>query len=78
MCSLCRKEPCMNRCPNAKETKPILVCDVCDDGINEGDKYFEVVQKCKMNYICERCLEDMTADEILFFCGEKMQIARSD
>lgn len=78
MCSLCRKQPCDSRCPNAVEEKPVLTCGVCKEGIYEGDKYFEVVQKCNISNICENCLEDLTADEILFFCGEKMKIAEKE
>lgn len=75
MCGLCRQEPCHSRCPNAEEEKPVCTCGICNEGIMRGEKYYEVAQKCNVSYICENCLDDMTADEILFFAGEKMDIA---
>lgn len=31
MCSICLKNPCDSRCPNAPESKPIEICSECGE-----------------------------------------------
>ncbi len=75
MCSVCLKNPCDSRCPNAPEPKPMIVCIECGEGIYEGDKYFEG----SAGAVCMECLYDKTAEEIIELCGEETSVAeRSD
>ena len=39
MCSICLRNPCDSRCPNAPEPKPVEICSECGEGIYEGDEY---------------------------------------
>ena len=71
MCSICLKTPCDSRCPNASESKPIYVCDKCGYGIFQGEKFFDGPD----GYICEECINDMTAKEIIEMLGENLRTA---
>lgn len=71
MCSICFKNPCDSRCPNALELKPIIKCTKCRNGIYGGDEYFD---SCD-GPICRECMNDMSLEEILELVGEKMIIA---
>lgn len=40
-------------CPNAdNELEPIHICDMCEEGIYEGDTYYQIGD----NYYCEGCI----------------------
>lgn len=54
MCELCRQYPCSSSCPNAPEPEPICVCDKCEEGIYEGEYFFEIDEK----KYCENCIND--------------------
>lgn len=71
MCNVCRQIPCHPRCPNASEPTPVHVCKKCGYGIYTGVKYFKSEDK----YICEECIDEMSAEEILELCGESLQEA---
>lgn len=71
MCPICLKIPCNLRCPNAAEPKAIYQCSVCGEGIFQWQKYFETVE----GYICDGCIEDMSAKELMEKLGERMEVA---
>lgn len=71
MCSLCLRIPCDRRCPNAIEPKPVMICSVCNEGIFEGNRFYD----SNKGPVCEACLEDMTVLEILKLFGEKLTTA---
>lgn len=71
MCRLCMQTPCHPRCPNATEPEPLYRCNVCDEGIYEGDKYFAVGEK----EICVECMQFMSAEELLELFGESFKTA---
>ena len=54
MCSECRSNPCLSRCPNAEEEK--IICAICEDEIT-GGAYASLPG---FEYICSDCLWDMT------------------
>lgn len=74
MCALCRQNPCDNRCPNAPEPEPVMICSRCEEGIFAGEKYFESSD----GPICEECLHDMSGTEVLELIGEEMKEAKED
>lgn len=71
MCSVCLSIPCMARCPGASEPTPIYKCSKCGEGIYEGDKFYDGIGE----EVCEECISDMSAEEILEMVGEKLDIA---
>lgn len=71
MCSMCMSSPCHPRCPNAEEPVPVYTCSKCGYGIYEGDDFYDGPD----GYVCEECLGDMTAKEILEMCGESFRTA---
>ena len=70
MCQLCMTSPCDSRCPNADNPVPVYYCK-CGEGIYEGDKYFDNGNV----KICEECLDNMSAEEILALVDEKLEVA---
>lgn len=54
MCSECRSNPCLSRCPNAEEEK--ITCAICEDELL-GGAYISIQG---IEYICEDCLWDMS------------------
>ena len=71
MCDECHMTPCHPRCPNAPEIKPVYVCEICGYGIYEGEKFFDGPK----GYICEECMEEMSAGEFLEMFDKHMKIA---
>lgn len=69
MCEICGKLPCDSRCPNAPEEEPIYSCERCGTGIYENETYFEA----PCGPICNSCMQDMTADDVL----EMLQLSYS-
>lgn len=58
MCDLCQHYPCKTACPNYEE-KPVCYCDICGEGIFNGDMYYNIkVEGVNPQYICEDCIED--------------------
>lgn len=74
MCAMCGSSPCVSRCPNAPEPKPVYECSRCGYGIMDGDKYFDSPE----GYICEECIEDMTAKEFMELTGETFSTAEKE
>lgn len=71
MCSICLQSPCNFRCPNATEPKAVYRCSVCGEGIYRWQKYFETVK----GYICDECIEDMSATDLMEMMEERMEVA---
>lgn len=65
MCSVCLKNPCEPRCPNARDPAAVYDCQKCNEGIIPGDEYTEIGG---MKYHVE-CLEGMTIRELLQMFG---------
>lgn len=73
MCSVCRKNPCDPRCPNAEEPKPEFYCELCGRPVYGGDEYFETpIDGAK---ICVECVCNMDALEVLEMCNESLKTA---
>lgn len=71
MCSVCMQIPCNTRCPNAPEPKAVYQCSVCGESIFRLQKYFETAE----GYICDDCIGDMSAKELMEMMGERMAVA---
>lgn len=54
MCSECRRTPCHPRCPNANEPPVVCKCDICGDGIYDGDAFYVIGE---LN-VCEDCVDN--------------------
>lgn len=67
MYSICLKNPCDSRCPNAPESKPIEICSECGEGIYEGDEYFDSFS----GPICKECMEDKSLTELWRFLEKR-------
>ena len=74
MCAVCGSFPCLNRCPNATEPKPIHKCCKCGNGIMDGDRYYDSLEGC----VCMDCIEDMTVSEFMELAGETLSIAERE
>lgn len=74
MCVICGSYPCVSRCPNAPEPVPVYECGKCGYGIMDGDKYYDSSD----GYICEGCIEDMTAKEFMELIGETFSTAEKE
>ena len=71
MCAECGMNPCHPRCPNAPEPVPVHECGY---GILVGDKFWDSPE----GKICEECVDDMSAEEILKLCGESLTEAEKE
>lgn len=56
MCDICRREPCLSRCPNSDDPPIIARCDKCEGTIRVGDKCL----KYDGITLCEDCISDLT------------------
>ena len=41
MCDLCRNYPCHYMCPNYVPPKTKYQCDICNEGIQNGEEYIK-------------------------------------
>ena len=41
MCGVCRHEPCVPRCPNYVPPEADRFCEICGEGIYEGEECIE-------------------------------------
>lgn len=71
MCSICMKNPCDPRCPNASEQKPVCECALCGYGIYTGQKYYDGAD----GFVCEDCMNGMSTSELMEMFGEEMKTA---
>lgn len=74
MCSICMWNQCHPRCPNAPEPEPVMSCVECEEGIFEGDYYFELGDG---RGLCKSCMLEMSAEKLMEMMNEKMSIAVS-
>lgn len=74
MCVECGMSPCHPRCPNAPEPVPVYECKKCGYGITEGENFWDSPE----GYICEDCVDEMSAKEILKMCGEGLTKAKKE
>lgn len=56
MCEICRQFPCHPRCPNYIPPKTKHYCSICDEGIQNGEKYIE---NCSGDYAHWECIDDL-------------------
>ena len=71
MCSLCGQLPCNPKCPNAPYVNPLYWCSRCGNGIYSGEYFFDGYG----GKVCEDCLDEMTAHEIIKMCGDELKLA---
>ena len=72
MCSICGSLICDTWCPNHRD-EGIYTCACCDDGICDGESYYEINGK---HYHKECLTENYCTSEILDMFGAKVEIAR--
>ena len=53
MCKECGRSPCHPCCPNAPDPEPVYSCEKCEEGIYEGDDYYEIEGKT----YCADCID---------------------
>lgn len=54
MCSFCGHFRCPGSCPNAPPPDPALYCGACEEGLFQGDIYYDTPEGIK----CENCFDD--------------------
>ena len=54
MCSVCGRNPCDSRCPNADEAPVFARCEICGEPIYDGDDYYDIDNE----YWCEECVHN--------------------
>lgn len=59
MCQICSQNPCCSRCPNYSQPKARLSCDICDEGICDGEEYIENQDGETRHYDCFRGMRDL-------------------
>lgn len=74
MCRM-RYEPMPSKMPERiREPVPVHECVKCGYGILVGDKFWDSPE----GKICEECVNDMSAEEILKLCGESLTEAEKE
>ena len=82
ICNTCWSSPCNIFCPNAPDPPIVYTCEHCNEAIRDG----EVCYAYGDSYLCESCVDDMSAidaleyldlsaKELLAFYGWEMEIA---
>ena len=72
MCRM-RYEPMPSKMPE-RTGVPVHECVKCGYGILAGDKFWDSPE----GKICEECVDDMSAEEILKLCGESLTEAEKE
>lgn len=75
MCSECRQTPCYPMCPNAPLPQPCCICDLCKEGIYDGEEYFENENGDIAHW---ECIEEMTRREFIEWIGYKIKSMKGD
>ena len=52
MCDLCMQTYCPKGCPNYLPPKSIVSCDICGEGIYDGEEYIENLDGYKIHFDC--------------------------
>lgn len=75
MCSECRQTPCHPRCPNAPLSRPRCTCDLCKEGIYDGEEYFENENGDIAHW---ECVEDITKREFIEWMGYEVKTMKDE
>lgn len=75
MCFECRQTPCHPRCINAPLPQPRCTCDLCKEGIYDGEEYFENENGDIAHW---ECIEEMTRREFIEWMGYKIKSMKGD
>ena len=59
MCDICRHDPCVSQCPNYVPPRTDRYCDVCGQGIYEGEEYVRNDEGKYMHFECVQSLRDL-------------------
>ena len=74
MCSVCMRNPCDYRCPNAAPPEALYDCSYCREGITAGDKMVRI----NGVYYHLDCLEDMDIEELMELMGLDVEEVTDD
>ena len=74
MCSVCLKNPCDSRCPNAPEPQAVTDCHRCNSPIYPGEEYARIGG---VDY-CESCIDDMPYCELIPLLGGEWRKATEE
>ena len=66
MCDICHYNQQSPHCPNAHEPPIVHNCYCCDDGIRDGEDYYDIDG---IGYVHIDCVNDITVDEWLNSTG---------
>ena len=75
MCSVCLNTPCHPRCPNYSPPKTTHYCSICNEGIYDGEEYFENENGDIAHW---ECIEEMTRREFIEWMGYKIKSMKGD
>lgn len=59
MCNLCRHDPCVSGCPNYSPAPTDHYCDICGEGITDGEEYIENLDGRQIHFECIRSLREL-------------------
>lgn len=59
MCTYCLKNPCPPGCPNYRLPKTRLYCDICGEGIFNGEEFVENQDGEYRHYDCFQSMRDL-------------------
>lgn len=72
MCSICNHSRCHPRCPNYIPQRAKYYCDICGEGIYEGEEYIMNDNDEYIHYDC------VTTRELVEFLGYEVQTMRGE
>lgn len=75
MCFECRQTPCHPRCPNAPLSRPRYTCDLCKEGIYDGEEYFENENGDIAHW---ECITELTRKEFVEWMGYKVKTMKGE
>ena len=75
MCNICDQIACPSGCPNAPEPAPVYTCCMCDEGIEDGERYANLGSG-PMHIDCMN--GNFSAVEVYEFLGEPVRTACAD
>ena len=59
MCDICRHDPCVSQCPNYVPPRANCYCDVCGQGIYEGEEYIVNDEGKYMHFECVQGIRNL-------------------
>ena len=75
MCSECKQTPCNPRCINASLPHPRCTCDLCKEGIYDGEEYLENENGDIAHW---ECIEDITKREFIEWMGYEVKTMKGE